>query len=249
MFLKEKLDGSIKGRGVADGRKQREKIEPKDATSPTVSTEAVMLTAAIDALEGRDVAVVDIPGAYLSTDMDDELHVVFIGTLAEMMVLADLALYQPFVSYEKGKPVLYVRLQKALHGCLKSALLFYEKLMRDLEAYGFKINPYDPCLANKIIGRKQLKVCGHVEDLKISCFDANEVTKMIQWLESEYGEMHGSRGKRHDYLVMWLNYSITGGSAHIHGRIPDGSTRRFRRGDNRDTRNTCRIKPFQRQEI
>ena len=33
---------------------------------------------------------------------------------------------------------------------------------------------------------------------------------MIQWLESEYGEMHGSCGKRHDYLGMWLDYSIPG---------------------------------------
>ena len=38
MFLKEKRDGSIKGCGVADRRKKREKIEPKDVTSPTVST-------------------------------------------------------------------------------------------------------------------------------------------------------------------------------------------------------------------
>ena len=79
-----------------------------------------------------------------------------------------------------------------------------------LEAYGFKINPYDPCVANKMIGGKQLTVCWHVENLKISCVDANEATKMIQWLESEYGEMHGSRGKRHDYLGMWLDYSIPG---------------------------------------
>ena len=67
-----------------------------------------MLTATIDALEGQDFAVVDIPGAYLSAEMDNEVHVVFIGKLAEMMVMADPALYQPFVSYEKGKPVLYV---------------------------------------------------------------------------------------------------------------------------------------------
>ena len=33
---------------------------------------------------------------------------------------------------------------------------------------------------------------------------------MIQWLESEYGEIYGSRGKRHDYLGMWLDYSIPG---------------------------------------
>ena len=55
-----------------------------------------------------------------------------------------------------------------------------------------------------MIGGKQLTVCWHMEDLKISCVDANELTKMIQWLESEYEEMHGLRGKRHDYLGMWL---------------------------------------------
>ena len=50
MSLKQNRDGLIKGRGVADGRKQREKIEPKDVTPPTVLTESVMLTATIDAL-------------------------------------------------------------------------------------------------------------------------------------------------------------------------------------------------------
>ena len=65
----------------------------------------------------------------------------------------------------------------------KSTLLFYEKLVGDLEAYGFRINPYDMCVANKMIGRKQLTVFWHVDDLKISCVDANEVPKMIQWLE------------------------------------------------------------------
>ena len=177
----------IKGCGVADGRKQQEKIEPKDATIPTVSTEAVMLTATINELEGRDVAVIDITGAYLSADMDNEVHVVFRGTLAEIMVMSDPALYWPFVSYETGNPVLYVRLQKELYGCLKSALLLYEKLVRDLEAYGFRINTYGQCADNKIIDRKQPKVFWHVDNLKISCVDANEVTKMIQRLKSEYG--------------------------------------------------------------
>ena len=169
-----------------------------------------MLKAKIDKLEGQDVAVLDIPEAYLSADMDDELHVVFRGTLEDMMVVADPALYRPFVSYETGKPVLYVRLHKSLYGCLKSALLLYEKLVGDLESYGFRINPYDPYVANTMIGGKQSTVCWHMDDLKISCVDANEVTKMIQWLESEYGDMHGSSGKIHDYLGMCLDYSIPG---------------------------------------
>ena len=100
------------------------------------------------------MALLDIPGAYLSADMDDEMHVMFVGTLAELVVVADPAPYRPFVSYKNGQAVLYVRLQKALYGCLKSALLFYGKLVGDLEAYGFRINPYNLCVANKMVGRK-----------------------------------------------------------------------------------------------
>ena len=65
----------------------------RDAPSPTVSTEAVMLNVTIGALEGRNVAVVDIPGAYMISEMDEEVHVVFGGILAELMLAADPALY------------------------------------------------------------------------------------------------------------------------------------------------------------
>ena len=46
-------------------------------------------------------------------------------------------------------------------------LLFCEKLLGDLDAYGFRINPYDQCGANKMIGGKQLTVCWHVDGIKI----------------------------------------------------------------------------------
>jgi hypothetical protein len=43
MFLKEKRDGTIKGRACADGRKQRETAVPGATTSPTVAVESVMI--------------------------------------------------------------------------------------------------------------------------------------------------------------------------------------------------------------
>ena len=52
---------------------------------------------------------------------------------------------------KKGTPILYVRLKKALYGILRSSLLFYRKIRGELEAYGFKINPYDPCVGNKMV--------------------------------------------------------------------------------------------------
>ena len=49
----------------------------EEAASPTVSTEAVFLTAIIDALEGRDTAIVNLPGAFMQANMDDLVHVRF----------------------------------------------------------------------------------------------------------------------------------------------------------------------------
>ena len=94
MFIKENRDGTIKAPGCADGHKQRDKNNNSDTTSPKVSTEAVLVSAVIDAYEERDVAVADIPGAYLSADMDDDVFMNFRGTMAELMVAADPTIYR-----------------------------------------------------------------------------------------------------------------------------------------------------------
>ena len=44
MFLKEKRDRSIKARGCADGRPQRIYTNKEDASSPTMSIEAMVLS-------------------------------------------------------------------------------------------------------------------------------------------------------------------------------------------------------------
>ena len=77
MFLKHKRCGKIKGRGCADGRKQRAYITKEESTAPTVSTEAVFLTAVIDAMEGRNVVVLDVPGAFMQAKIDELVHVRF----------------------------------------------------------------------------------------------------------------------------------------------------------------------------
>ena len=42
------------------------------------------------------------------------------------------------------------------------------------------MNPYDPCVANKIINDSKITVTWHVDDLKISHKDSREVTKFIK---------------------------------------------------------------------
>ena len=83
-------------------------------------------------------------------------------------------------------------------------------MVGDLESHGFKINPYDPCVANKKVYGNQLTTPWHVGDLKISQVDRKLVSSTILWLESVYGKMHGTRRKRHEYLGMWMEYSKKG---------------------------------------
>jgi len=64
MFLKEKLNGSIKARGCADKRPQLQYISKDEVSSSTVCLEAMMLSCTIDAKENRYVIVTDIPGAF-----------------------------------------------------------------------------------------------------------------------------------------------------------------------------------------
>jgi Reverse transcriptase (RNA-dependent DNA polymerase) len=124
MFLKRKRCGKIKGRGCADGRKQRLYTAKEEASLPTVAIESIMLSCSIDAAENRDVATLDIPGAFMHADMDDEVYMILEGKMAELLVSLDCDKYSPFLHSQNGHHILYVKLRKALYGTLKAALLF-----------------------------------------------------------------------------------------------------------------------------
>ena len=72
MFLKEKRTGKIKGRTVTSGNKQRNCIQKEDASLPTIATESMLLTCTVDAQEGRDVAVINMPNAFAQMRVQDE---------------------------------------------------------------------------------------------------------------------------------------------------------------------------------
>ena len=160
MFLKEKRDGKIKGRTVAGGNKQRDYISKEEASSPTVATESVLLTCSIvDAEEGRDVAVIDIPNAFIQTRIDSEEDMVFIKIRRVLVdVLVDIApdVYKPYVSTDKkGIKQLVVHCHNTINGTMMASLLYYRKFCKSLISIGFEFNPHDPCVANKIIKGQQ----------------------------------------------------------------------------------------------
>ena len=121
------------------GRPHRIYTNKEDTSSPTASIEAMMLSCAKDTKENKYVVVSAIPGAFLNADMEDNnmednVHMLLEGTVAEMILKLDPTIYKKHMWYNKhGKAMLYVQLKKALYGTLQAALLFWKLLSETLQ--------------------------------------------------------------------------------------------------------------------
>jgi hypothetical protein len=78
------------------------------------------------------VVTIDIPGVFLHTNNDDYMITMIVGMLAELMIETNPRLYRQYIVLEEGRSVLYLQLQKALYGMMKSVCFFYKKLVAEL---------------------------------------------------------------------------------------------------------------------
>jgi Reverse transcriptase (RNA-dependent DNA polymerase) len=208
-LIKEKRSGELKGRACADGRPQRSLYTKDETASPTIATDALMITLMVDAAERRDVATADVVGAYLHALMPDYVLMKLVGDAVDIMCSVNPR-YNEFVAIEHGKKVLYLRLLKALYGCVKSALLWYDLFTGKLKERGFTLNPYDPCVANSDIEGSQCTVCWYVDDTKISHVSPHVVTKVVKAIEESFGTMTVTRGTKHTFLGMDIEFNNDG---------------------------------------
>lgn len=141
----------------------------------------------MDAHEERDVAVVDIPGAFLQTKASDETIIKLQGAVVNKLLRINPA-WKQFVVHEgkKNIPTIYSEAIKALYGTVDASKLFFDDLtyflVKDL---GFVVNPYDTCVVNKAIDGKQCTISWYVDDLKLSHKDpAVLITLSSHWMIS-----------------------------------------------------------------
>jgi hypothetical protein len=100
----------------------------EDASSPTVSSDAVLLMCVVDTNKNRDVAIVDIPNAFVQTIVEDEKDKALIcihGPLVDILVSIAPNVYGPYVTVgKKGKKQLLVQCLTALYGTMVALLLY-----------------------------------------------------------------------------------------------------------------------------
>ena len=65
----------------------------------------------------------------------------------------------------------------------------------------FVINPYDQCVANKMINGKQCTIVWYVDENKLSHVDPNIVTKLLEKTKKHFCELVISRGDQGNFFT------------------------------------------------
>ena len=97
-------------------------VPREEASSLTIQLESLIMALTVKAKEGRDAATAEISGAYLLVEMKDKIIVKLKGEVVDVMCSTNER-YDEYVATEIGKKVLYLKLRRALNGCIQSALL------------------------------------------------------------------------------------------------------------------------------
>ena len=210
-LIKIKRSGKVKGRLCANGAPHRKYVPREEAKSPTVSLDGLLCTAIIAAHEKRKVTLFDVPGAYLQADIPpDKFRILKLeDNFVEIMCQVNNQ-YSKHVRVKGGKKVLYVRILKALYGMIESALLWYKLFVTVLMEMGFQLNPYDLCVANKIINNKQCTIAWYVDDNLVSHAEEAVVSDIVSKIEEKFPGLTITKGDTHTFIGMDMVFKQNG---------------------------------------
>jgi hypothetical protein len=202
IFLKQKFSPAgkavkIKARLVAGGNYQDKNLFP-DTSSPTAQIDHIFIEVTIASARGDFIVTLDIGTAYLNADMCDNVYMTLDRKLARQFV----EMYPEYASYVSVDGKIIVKLEKALYGCLQSALLWYNCLKNALTKIGFTTNPYDDCIFTKSSEGNYCTIIVYVDDLMIISNDKTLIDDVIKYLQDEFKEITVNRGNTHSYLGM-----------------------------------------------
>ena len=75
-----------------------------------------------------------------------------------------------------------------------------------LQELGSELNPYNECVAKKVVNRKKYAIAWYVDNTKISHVDENVVTQVIEDIEAKFGKT--SVTHRNDPLFLGMNITL-----------------------------------------
>ena len=175
---------------MAGGNKYRDYISKGDSSSTDVVMEYVLLSFIIDSKEERDITLIYIPNYIIQKQIEQEKFMAITkirGILVDMLLYIFPDFYGPYVNMDR-KVIKQLNTQyiSAIYGTMIASLLYYFKFCKTLKLNRFKINSYDPCVANILVNVLQQSIIFHVNDCKLIHKDPKVNCSFIVVICEEY---------------------------------------------------------------
>ena len=207
-FLKEKFLATgefdkLKARLTSCGDRQNRLLyNTSDTSSPTTDITTVFLLSTLALHDNMKVLTADVEAAYLNAPLKRQIVMKLDPIIAAILC----KLHPGYTPYLHTDQSLYVHLQKAIYGCIESALLWYEHVSATLLSIpNMKKSKYDPCLFYSNNNIEKIFICVYVDDIQIISNSDNLINTVKEKLNSTY-TMKFNEGKTHSYLGLCFKY-------------------------------------------
>ena len=185
-------DGRLKkykGRLVANGKKQ-DLFSYKETSSPTGKEASVKLLYAKAASLGRVIRTFDVKGAYLKSEIDQEL-------------------YMLLPKKKATDANQWVRLLKSIYGLKQAGKLWFENIKSVLMAAGCKQSDQDECvftMYDEHLGI-DIDIVLYVDDILTSAVDARSGDYIWDRLRGAYGDVNETSDTETHLGIRWQQTS------------------------------------------
>ena len=95
---------------------------------------------------------------------------------------------------------MYPLFLRAIYGCIEYSLLWYNIFSKILEVLVFQINPYDRCVANKVIEGIQCTIAWYLDDNELLHKNPEDISDIINEVKKHFGELYVLRGNNHTFF-------------------------------------------------
>jgi hypothetical protein len=162
-----------------------------------VNAKTINLMLALAAQENLILYGLDITGAFLTADIDDDVYIQLPDGIAEKDAEGNNQIW---------------KLKKTLYGLNRAPKAFYDELSQHLLNHGYTRSPLDPCLFHKIVSpTRKIFFCVHVDDFAIASTHQDLIDELIRSLQQKPYQLTES-----DNLESFLGIHIVREGERIH---------------------------------
>ena len=196
-----------KHRVVAGGHRQNPNLYSKaDTSSPTLDHNTLLMFLSVLMREdGMEFATADFPGAYLATDINEEIYMTISASKTNLLLQnQDFQFLKPFI--RKNGSVL-TQIQRGIYGLKQAGKLWNDKLVSLLQQFGLEQLEGFPCIFKVKTNEGIMFVAVYVDDMMIACNNKVMRNNLMKFLQKEFPKMELNTDLKQSFLGSAIEFN------------------------------------------